>query len=100
MRTAQKKSEEDVLVAKKSPLAEVAAERILFGIRMGRWKRILPGEFALAEMLEVSRETVRAALALLASRNVLRRQKGMRTVILGKGRSFLPPGTMLRWSAF
>lgn len=79
------------LVAKKRPLAELAEERILHGIRTGRWKNTLPGEVALAGMLQVSRETVRAGLDRLVERKVLRRKKGMRTVILNAGRELLPP---------
>lgn len=73
------------LVAKKRPLAKLAEERILQGIRNGRWKHILPGEVTLAGILQVSRETVRAGMDRLVTRKVLLRKKGRRTKILLDG---------------
>jgi DNA-binding LacI/PurR family transcriptional regulator len=44
-------------------------------VRAGSWKRLLPGERQLAERLNVSRKTVRKALAMLRSEGIIRTER-------------------------
>jgi DNA-binding LacI/PurR family transcriptional regulator len=46
-------------------IAELSAEHLCVGLRAGRWRGTLPGVARLAAELDVSRDTVRAALRLL-----------------------------------
>jgi DNA-binding LacI/PurR family transcriptional regulator len=52
-------------------IAELTAEHLREGLRAGRWRKVLPGVGRLAAELDVSRDTVRAALRLLESEGLL-----------------------------
>ncbi len=56
---------------RRQSLVEVTAEHLRNGFRTGRWRGLLPGVLALAAELDVSRDTVRAALRLLESEGSL-----------------------------
>ena len=56
---------------RRQSLVEVTAEHLRNGFRTGRWRGLLPGVVALATELDVSRDTVRAALQLLVSEGSL-----------------------------
>lgn len=52
-------------------VAEMTAEHLRAGLRAGRWRGALPGVARLATELDVSRDTVRAALRLLETDGLL-----------------------------
>lgn len=68
------------------PLAEVVAEQISEMIADGSLKagEKLPNEFALAEKLNVGRGTVREAVKILVSRNILMIRRGYGTYVVEK----------------
>jgi LacI family transcriptional regulator len=70
------------LAVDRSPLAAVVADRIAAELRLGRWTGHLPGERTLATLFQVSRPTLRAALAALESRGLLRTAHGCRREIV------------------
>ena len=55
---------------------EIVAEAIRSGIRSGRYQDTLPTEYALCEEFQVSRQTVRQALALLENERLIDRKQG------------------------
>lgn len=59
-------------------------------IAAGEWTAHLPGEFELASLLQVGRNTVRSALRLLETEGILRSRNGIRREILPHPSS-LPP---------
>lgn len=63
------------------PLTERARQVILEGILEGRFNRRLPSEEALAEMLNVSRTTIRTALQSLEQDGVITRKRAIGTTI-------------------
>ena len=52
-------------------VAELSAEHLRAGLRAGRWRGALPGVVRLAAELDVSRDTIRAALRILEAEGVL-----------------------------
>jgi len=69
------------------------AEKITREIRLGKWVDWLPGERSVAENLQVSRKTVRKALALLQHDGVVRTAHGLGHEIVGgrRDRRSAPP---------
>ena len=49
----------------------MSAEHLREGLRTGRWRGVLPGVVRLAAELDVSRDTIRAALRLLETEGLL-----------------------------
>ncbi|AHF91165.1 transcriptional regulator [Opitutaceae bacterium TAV5] len=72
------------LAVDRSPLAAVVADRIAAELRQGRWTGHLPGERQLAGLFQVSRPTLRAALAALESQGLLRTAHGCRREIVAR----------------
>lgn len=68
------------------PLAEQAEKQLIELIAQNKWKvgDKIPNEFILAEQLKVSRSTIREAIKLLISRNVLEIRRGAGTFISDK----------------
>ncbi len=58
-------------------LVNQTAAALRKGIRGGEWQSVLPGERTLAAKLQVSRPTVRAAIALLEREGLLKGQRGI-----------------------
>jgi DNA-binding LacI/PurR family transcriptional regulator len=56
---------------RRQSLIEITADHLREGFRTGRWRGLLPGVLALASELDVSKDTVRAALRLLESEGSL-----------------------------
>src|SRR4051794_3631562 len=54
------------------------------GIRRGLWKEYLPGEMDLCRRMQVSRTTLRTALATLTRERWIRASQGRRREIVGK----------------
>jgi len=52
-------------------VAELSAEHLRAGLRAGRWSGALPGVLRLAAELDVSHDTVRAALRILEAEGLL-----------------------------
>ncbi len=75
-----------LLEFKRRTLAEQAVGALRDSIRLGTWGRLLPGEVELARRLRISRPTLRAALAQLASEGVIIIRKGARSRICSDGR--------------
>ena len=72
------------MVRKSAPLAQQAADEILSGIRSGKLADrdgLLPSEAELSQRFEVSRATIREALAKLAHADVIVRKHGVGTFI-------------------
>lgn len=65
-------------------LGQSAAAAIAAEIARGRWPRVLPGEFQLSAELQVSRSTLRQALALLRAGGVLKTVNGYGSVAVRK----------------
>lgn len=62
------------------------------GIASGEWSRLLPGERSLVERLQVSRSTLRAALALLERQGLVSAAAGRaRTILHRHASGFEPP---------
>jgi DNA-binding transcriptional MocR family regulator len=59
-------------------------------IESGQWPQYLPGEFELTRLLHVSRVTLRAALAELERRKLIRGGQGRRREVIRKRRSQTP----------
>lgn len=70
-------------IAQEKSLAEQVADKISEMIREHAWGggQKLPNEFTLAELLGVGRGTIREAVKLLVSRNVLEIQRGKGTFV-------------------
>ena len=56
---------------KRRSIAELCAEHLRKGLRSGRWRQALPGVARLAAEMDVSRDTIRAALRLLEAEGLL-----------------------------
>ena len=72
------------MVRKSAPLAQQAAEEILSGIRSGTLANgdgLLPSEAELSQRFEVSRATIREALAKLEHAGILIRKHGVGTFV-------------------
>jgi len=69
------------------PLTERARQAILDGILQGRFEKRLPSEEALAEMLNVSRTTIRTALQSLEQDGIVTRKRAIGTTINAHVRS-------------
>ena len=72
------------MVRKSVPLAQQAADEILSGIRSGRLANgdgLLPSEAELSQRFEVSRATIREALAKLEHAGVIIRKHGVGTFV-------------------
>ncbi|WP_017933756.1 FadR/GntR family transcriptional regulator [Nocardioides sp. Iso805N] len=67
-----------MVIVRREPLAEQAAELLLGRVRAGEWQlgERLPGETTLAVQLGVGRSTVREAIRQLAGRGVLTSRQG------------------------
>jgi len=70
----------DMMRSSFSSLTDQVAERLLDGIRRGRWADAMPGRVALARELDVNHKTVESALKTLEKAGWLERQGS------GKGR--------------
>ncbi len=66
---------------RRSSVADQAAAALREAIQQGAWGELLPGEHELARRLNISRPSVRAALARLAEDGVITISKGCRTRI-------------------
>ena len=64
---------------RRASVADQAAAALREAIRQGAWGDLLPGEHELARRLNISRPSVRAALARLADDGVITISKGCRT---------------------
>ncbi len=71
-------------IPQRSSLVAQAAERLREGIHNGEWSQRLPSEVALCNRLQVSRRTLRAALAVLERESFIK-------VRYGKGRDICAP---------
>src|SRR5512142_1923715 len=72
------------MVRKSAPLAQQAADEILSGIRSGKLANgdgLLPSEAELSQRFEVSRATIREALAKLEHAGVIVRRHGVGTFV-------------------
>ena len=72
------------MVRKSAPLAQQAADEILSGIRSGKLANgdgLLPSESELSQRFEVSRATIREALARLENAGVIIRKHGVGTFV-------------------
>ncbi len=72
------------MVRKSAPLAQQAADEILSGIRSGKLANgdgLLPSETELSQRFEVSRATIREALAKLENGGVIIRKHGVGTFV-------------------
>ena len=72
------------MVRKSAPLAQQAADEILSGIRSGKLANgdgLLPSEAELSQRFEVSRATIREALAKLEHAGVIIRKHGVGTFV-------------------
>lgn len=72
------------MVRKSAPLAQQAADEILSGIRSGKLANgdgLLPSEAELSQRFEVSRATIREALAKLEHADVIIRKHGVGTFV-------------------
>lgn len=76
---------------KRSSLVASTAASIRDGIRRGLWKDSLPGERILCEHLQVSRTTLRSALALLVSEGRISADARRKRRILGVNPATEPP---------
>jgi DNA-binding LacI/PurR family transcriptional regulator len=65
-----------------SKLSQQVAKALEEDIRRGIWREVLPGERHLAEAMQVSRRTVRAAVGILRQRKILHTAHGAGTKIL------------------
>lgn len=72
------------LAIERPRLPSEVARRIVAELQQGRWTNYLPGERKLAEMLQVSRTSLRPALAELEKQGWLRTAHGCRRAIIGK----------------
>ncbi|EIP98007.1 transcriptional regulator [Opitutaceae bacterium TAV1] len=70
------------LAVERARLPAEVARRIAEELRQGRWTNHLPGERKLAEMLQVSRTTLRPALAELEKQGWLRTAHGRRREVV------------------
>jgi LacI family transcriptional regulator len=78
-------------IPQRLPLAAQTADVIRDGIISGRWLSTLPGERQLSTSLQVSRSTLRTALAMLAKERLIQTKKGMASrIILSKRKRSLP----------
>jgi LacI family transcriptional regulator len=66
------------------------AEHITQEITKGRWVEWLPGERVLAEILQVSRRTLSAAIILLNKENIVRSEKGRGNRIIKRMQPMCP----------
>ena len=72
------------MVRKSAPLAQQAADEILSGIRSGKLANgdgLLPSEAELSQRFEISRATIREALAKLENSGVIIRKHGVGTFV-------------------
>src|SRR5512139_679101 len=72
------------MVRKSAPLAQQAADEVLAGIRSGKLADgdgLLPSEAELSQRFEVSRATIREALAKLEHADVIIRKHGVGTFV-------------------
>lgn len=67
---------------RRAPLAVEAAAHLRRRLQAGVWKTDLPGEQSLARQLQVGRNTVRAALAILEAEGLLVNRMGCRRQLL------------------
>jgi LacI family transcriptional regulator len=65
------------IIPQRLPLAAQTSDVIRDGIMSGRWLSTLPGERQLSTSLQVSRSTLRTALAMLAKEKLIQTEKGM-----------------------
>lgn len=72
------------LAIERTKLPSDVARRIIAELQQGRWTNHLPGERKLAEMFQVSRTSLRPALAELEKQGWLRTAHGCRREIVGK----------------
>lgn len=66
---------------RRSLLSEQTAAVIEAGLRSGRWRGELPGQFELCRQLIVSRKTLRTALQSLHTRGLLSLRQGLPTLV-------------------
>ncbi|MBL9215420.1 MAG: GntR family transcriptional regulator [Opitutaceae bacterium] len=69
---------------KRLPLAAQTAAVIRTALEKGSWKELVPSERRLAEMLRISRPTIRAALHLLAKEGLIEIRPGRRNRLLSR----------------
>lgn len=74
-------------MATKTPRYQTVAQTLRDGILAGRYPvgAMLPGEHHLLSQFEVSRHTVREALRILQDQGLVRRQRGLGTVVVSAG---------------
>ncbi len=72
-------------------LGQTAAAALAAEIARGRWPRVLPGEFQLSTELQVSRSTIRQALAILRTEGMLKTVNGYGSVVVRKDRAAVAP---------
>ncbi|MDR1535503.1 MAG: FadR family transcriptional regulator [Planctomycetota bacterium] len=87
-------------------LSQGIANKLKLRIVEGGWRvnEQLPNEQSLAEQLKVSRTTIREAVKILVSKNILRIERGRGTFVVGTpgladdplGLEFVPEGTLIR----
>lgn len=70
---------------RRASVADQAAAALRESIRQGVWGDLLPGEHELARRLNISRPTLRAALARLAEDGVIEVHRGRRTRVSAAG---------------
>lgn len=76
----------------KRPLKDQISDKLAYMIHSGllRPDDVLPSERRLAETLGVSRESVRAAIAVLQAQRLVEVSQGSRTRVIGPGKATLP----------
>ena len=72
-------------------LGQSAAAAIAAEIARGRWPRVLPGELQLSTELQVSRSTLRQALAQLRAEGMIKTVNGYGSVVARKDRTAVAP---------
>jgi DNA-binding LacI/PurR family transcriptional regulator len=72
-------------------LGQSAAAALAAEIARGRWPRVLPGEFQLSTELQVSRSTLRQALAQLRAEGMIKTVNGYGSVVARKDRAVTAP---------
>lgn len=83
---------------RRASVADQAAAALRESIRQGVWGGLLPGEHELARRLNISRPTIRAALARLAEDRIIEVRKGRRTRVCAPERTNfeeVPPAVCL-----
>ncbi len=85
--------EKNTPILQRRSLVVQVADVLLQDLRSGKWVGELPGENALAERLQVSRFTIRAALDMLRREGLISRVQGRPTLITAKARTLRQPAS-------